>query len=313
MRYTVAFVLLFHLASTVLRGDDEPRRAQINAATAAAFDGLHRQILAGRLGSDLTVERFLDRYNAREQLNLVLASAQQIGGPRWLDDQMVQVRLEVSGDAIAKLIEGIAFKDPNNLPLPMHTLQERLKSGLAHRTFAAVGTSTTGSAASRLKPDDSVVAWRAVSEKDRRTAIEAARRGAMDHVIESLGTIEWDGNRHLADAMQVKEVHQCVSDWLAARPLRSIEFRDDLEVRISLAASPQDLWPTLQAEMQAHGVIPPPHGPNEWEQLHQQVMTRMAPAIGRALAPAAQPARRRCRTSSFPTTHPPGFWARQLR
>ena len=75
----------------------------------------------------------------------------------------------------------------------------------------------------------------------------------MDHVVESLRLIEWDGNRHLADALAVPAVDESVKVWLADRPITSIEFRDDLEVRISLAASAQDLWPTLQTNLREAG------------------------------------------------------------
>lgn len=286
MRQSV-MVILICLASSVVLADEEARRAQINAATTDAFDALRRRVLATHLAPDVTVERFLDRYEARGQFNSLLQTAQQIGGTRWLDDQTVQVRLEMDGGPIANLIEAIALTHPRNLPMPLHYLIDRLKRDIAHRTFAATGTSMTGSAAARLRPSPTQVAWRAVSDKDCRAAIEAARRNAMDHVLESLRLVEWDVNRHLADALAVPAVKASLEEWLAARPITSIEFRDDLEIRISLAAAPQDLWPTLQADILKQAAVSPPHTAREWEQLRQQVMTRMAPAVGRAVAPAA--------------------------
>ena len=43
----------------------------------------------------------------------------------------------------------------------------------------------------------------------------------------------------------------------------------------------------LQADLQKHPAVSPQDGAKEWEQLHEQVIARMAPAIGRAVAPAA--------------------------
>src|SRR6185437_7838297 len=72
--------------------------------------------------------------------------------------------------------------------------------------------------------------------------------------------------------------------WLAERPITSIEFHDDFEVRISLAASAPDLWPVLQEALQKHALALQPANPREWEQLQQNVMKSLAPAIGRSLA-----------------------------
>jgi hypothetical protein len=287
MRWSPTPLLLIFLTSTALFGDEGSRRAQMSAAATDAANTLRREILDFRLSNAVTVEQFLDRLSARNRLDALLQTAQQIGGTRWLDAQTCQIRLEIDGDSVANLLESLALKHPGRLPVSFQVLHQRMRTDVIHRTFAATGASTAGSAASRLRPDASLVAWRAVNDKDRQAAIEAARRAAMDRVVDSLRQIDWDGDRHLADALAVPAVQKSVLGWLADRPVTSIEFRDDLEVRICLAASPEDFWPALQADLQKHAAVAPQDGAKEWEQLHQQVIARMAPAVGRAVAPAA--------------------------
>src|SRR5678816_1557117 len=69
---------------------------QIAAATENAIQALRHQVRAVRLDRDLTVGQFVDKSEGEHQLVTTLARAQQIGGPRWLDDQTAQVRLEIS-------------------------------------------------------------------------------------------------------------------------------------------------------------------------------------------------------------------------
>jgi hypothetical protein len=242
------------------------------------------------LNREVNVERFIELCHARDEFNEVFQSAHQIGGTRWLDEQTVQVRLEIPGDIIAKRLEGIAVKNLDHLPLPIRTLRDRYKTDFLHRTFAATAMSTAACAACRFRPDPSQVAWRAVSDKDRRSAIEAAQRSAIDRVIESLRTIEWGNGRRFSDAMDIPAMRNTIQAWLADRPITSIEFHDDLEVRISLAASAHDLWPVLQGTLQKQDPEFQPHGPQEWDQLQQKVTKWLAPAVGRALATASAPA-----------------------
>jgi hypothetical protein len=238
----------------------------------------------------VTVGAFINRCQADDQLEATLKGAEQIGGTRWLDDQTVQVRLEIHGSDIARTVEEIAGKNPSLLPLPLHTLRERLKKDASRRTYSATGTSTAAGAANLLRPDPSQIAWRTVSDADRQAVIETARHNAIDRVIDSLRAVEWDyGKRHLADAIAVPAVNDSLRDWLNARPITSIEFRDDLEVRISLAASPADLWPMLSDALTRQSAVSVPHDSKEWDALRHQVHIRMASANGAALARAAAP------------------------
>jgi hypothetical protein len=277
------------VVSPTLRGDDS-QADQINAAAAQAFDTLQREVLGARLTNEMTVGAFVEHCHARDALDATLHGAEQIGGTRWLDDQTVQVRLEIRGADLARTIEKIAEDNSASLPAPLHTLRERLKKDFSHRIFSATATSTAAGAADRLCPDASQIAWRAVTDGDRRAAIEAARHNAIERVIDSLRAVAWDnGKRHLADALAAGAVSDSLRDWLSGRPIISMEFRDDLEVRISLAASPADLWPALSGALGKQSAVSVPRDAREWDALRHQVKMKMAAAIGAAPAHASAP------------------------
>jgi hypothetical protein len=217
----------------------------------------------------------------------VLHSADQIGGTRWLDDQTCQVRLEVRGADVARALLELADKHPKAVPVSLAVLRERLKSW-NDRTFPATGSSTAGAAVERLRPDDSQVAWRAVGDKDRCAAINAARRNAAERVLDSVRPIDFADGKKMADVLATPAINDAVGKWLGSRPITSIEFRDDLEVRLTLAAAPDELWSTLRAGLERQSDVPAPRSEAQWDQMRKQVEDRMAPPVGRAVAVAGQ-------------------------
>jgi hypothetical protein len=201
------------------------------------------------------------------------------------------------------LLQNLADKNPKNLPITAKNLRDRLKRDFAHRSFSGLGACTAAGAADHLRPDPSQMPWRGVSDKDRIAAIDAARHNAADRVLDGLRLVEWGDNRHLADALAVPAFHDALQDWLLARPITSIEFRDDLEVRISLAASPQDFWPVLKSSLEKQSAVSPPHDAKGWENVKHLVVMRMGPVRGAAPAqpPVVRPG------VAMPATAPP--WA----
>lgn len=286
MRLVIGMIAVVLLCAGA-RGQEDARRSQVAAATADAYEGLRREVLAMPVAGDLTVQSLVERTGGQPQLDAVLHSADQIGGTRWLDDQTCQVRLEVRGVDVARTLLELADKHPKAVPVSLAVLRERLKSW-NDRTFPATGSSTAGSAVERLRPDDSQVAWRSVGDKDRCAAINAARRNAAERVLDSVRPIDFADGKKMADVLATPAINDAVGKWLGSRPITSIEFRDDLEVRLTLAAAPDELWSTLRAGLERQSAVPAPRSEAQWDQMRKQVQDRMAPPVGRAVAVAGQ-------------------------
>lgn len=281
----ILVVALLGACGAWVLAQEDPRQAAVDAATADAYASLRREVLATSVGNDQSIGDLVDRCRGREAMEAFLQSAQQVGGPRWLGDQTVQVRLELPGDQLASVVQSIAAKRTSGLAMPLHVLRRRLEHDIARRTFGATGSSTSSSAAERLRPDPSQTAWQAVGDAERRAAIDAARRDAVDRTLDSLRSIE-SGHVRLGDAIALSPVSANLRQWLANRPITSIEFHDDLEVRIALAASPTAFFPVLRSELEKQRAMPLPKDARQWDELRQAVQRQMRPPVGVALAHA---------------------------
>ncbi len=286
-------MMIFVLATAlVASANDDLRRAQVAAAAADASRRLEADVLAAPVDGKLTVGDLADQTGSRNALLETLHSAQQVGGTRWIDDQTTQVRLEIGGDAVAHTLLLAAAAHPKSVRISEKTLRGQLASWKS-RTFAATGSSTSALAADHLRPDPSQFAWQNVSDADCRQAIVSARRNASSRVLDSIALIPMGEGRILKDAITVPAVQSSLIDWLLSRPVTSLEFRDNLEVRLMLAAPPDDFFQALQSAIVQQSVVAMPADDAGWKRLREQVVSRMAVPLGRSAAnvPGTAPAR----------------------
>ena len=126
-RQTVAIWLTILVAgpiAAIWAGPAEGPR--VNTARQNAVASLRSQMQGIRLTGNITVDDFLVQTQASDALSALAAKAHSLGGPRWIDDQTVQVKLELPGaDLIGQLIS-IAATHPEN-PISPVLLDQRLK------------------------------------------------------------------------------------------------------------------------------------------------------------------------------------------
>jgi hypothetical protein len=284
MRFCACVILTVCLAS-LARAQQTAQTAQVDAARSDALEALRREILAAQILPDATAQTLVDRTGGAGVLSLVLTKAQQLGGPRWIDNQTCQVTLAISGDDVAKALEQLSESKPKALSSPPQVVKEKLKRW-RRRTFEAVGTSIGWAAVDRLRPDPSQTNWQLVSDQDRKKAIIAAKQSAVQAVLESLKPLVLEGTHTVGEAIALPEVDEDLRKWLASRPITAVQFRDNLEVRLALSVAPQELWPQLKEALQKQKNVPTPDKTNDWIRLREQVLARMAPPVGASTAGA---------------------------
>ena len=284
MRVGTCILLALFLGS-VARAQQIAQTVQVDAARSDALEALRREILAAQILPDATVQTLVDRAGGEGVLSLVLTKAQQLGGPRWIDDQTCQVTLAISGDEVAKALEQLSDSKPKALSAPPQVVKERLKRW-RRRTFEAVGTSIGWSAVDRLRPDPSQANWQMVSDEDRKKAIVAAKQSAVQAVLDSLKPLVLEGTHTVGEALSVPQVDDDLRKWLASRPITAVQFRDNLEIRLALSVAPQELWPQLKEALQKQKKVPMPDKTNDWIRVREQVLARMAPPVGASTAGA---------------------------
>lgn len=281
---------------------------QISAAAADAMESLQRHVLNANVSPTMTLRDLLDRVGGREELIKSLHAAQQIGGPRWLDDQTVQVRLLLDGGQVARTVMDIVHKNAKNSPIAPDTLEHQL-AGWRNRTFSATGVSTGSGDLARLQPPPEDRVWASVPEASRRDALSAARDHAVEHVIDSLRPIQIAPDQTLDQAFAVPEVNQTVRSWIWARPVKAVQFEDDLSVQLILSAPADELWHVLHSALSRQKDVTVPTSQAGWDWLEGQVTARAAPAMGVGVA---QPGNQPAVAAGVAVPLQPPAWANQL-
>src|SRR5262245_31231766 len=217
MRQSFGFVLLV-LAWCVMAHAQatDPARAQVEAATANAAAALRADIAAARITPAFTVGQYLDTAGAPEVLDEIVRDARQIGGPRWINQQTCQVKLELPGSKVAYSLIALAGARANVTPIPAAVLEQQLVD-MKQRTFTATGTSVSGDRLIGLRPVDAGDRWSGVSDAARTQAVADARRDAVKHTLDSIRGVPVSGNQTVNDLLAREDVQRGVDKWLAAR------------------------------------------------------------------------------------------------
>jgi hypothetical protein len=296
------------------RTNPDTRRAQVEAATEDAIDILRRDVLASSLAPDLTVRQFLNKTGGTDALVRRIDNAEQRGGTRWRGDDACEVLLEIPGADVADTLGKIAIEKAKTSGISFESLKQGL-ADLRGRTFSALGVSVGADRLDRIRPDNPNGAWRSVSDEQRREALKGAKANAIARVIESLRPIDLGNGKRLDEALNAPGVTEDLRHWIASRPVTSVEFGDDLQVRLTLAAPAEDLWPVLQRALaQQRQVQGLPTNPDGWEHLRQEVLHDAAPAVGRSIAvpdkaPAPPPTTGAAPARGLP--HQPPAWVNE--
>src|SRR4051812_49647089 len=94
---TAALLLALFLVSPLWAAEDPSRITQIDAARSDAIDALRREILAASIVPDTTVQNLVEKAGGEGVISKALTNAQQMGGPRWIDEQTCQITMSIEG------------------------------------------------------------------------------------------------------------------------------------------------------------------------------------------------------------------------
>lgn len=251
MRAQTAIILLLLLAGDVFaQAERAVRDPHERAATAAAVRGLKEAAAKESLAPGVTVADLLDRTKGHGRLLDVLSRAEKIGGTRWVDDQTCQVRLEISGSRVAQALVNITANEPKKSPIAADVLAVKLKDW-NRRTFSATGSSTGAAEIEHARPGGEAAAWANVTDEARRTAVAAAKADAINGALESVRDVKLPNGRTAGEALKDPAVREKLHGWLAARPVTEVEFRDDLNVGVELAAPPAEFFEAFRDALRA--------------------------------------------------------------
>jgi len=116
------------------------RQAKIEAATNNAVNALMADVQRQPITNNIAVRDFVSRTQSEDALMATLREADQIGGPRWIDESTCQIRLEIGGQKVANTLEKISDGAGDKSPVKPAALKRALNTW-DRRSFSAVGTS----------------------------------------------------------------------------------------------------------------------------------------------------------------------------
>ncbi len=266
-------------AGPVLAGQGNSRDAQIGAATSDAVARLRADIEIEPISPGLSVADFVHRIGTDEELDQTLRRADQIGGPRWIDDDTCQVKMTIGSDRLRPALVKMAEENPHESPLPPDALQAKLRIW-DDRSFTATGTSISASRAEQLRPADLPGPWRAISDDARKQAILAARDNAIDHFFDSIGSVEVAPGTVVSQIINDAHVRDQLRHWLVAQPVTRLEFRNDLTIQMTLAVDPRDFFGQFSDAAAKTDLLP--KDPVALAKLRRAIERQMSPAVGTA-------------------------------
>src|SRR5256885_12938336 len=210
---------------------DEPPRAQVIAATKDAVANLTDEVYRASLTRSLSVGDLVQRTRSADEFSKVLQRAQQIGGPRWIDDHTCQIELQISGAVVGQALKRIAAADPRRSPLSVNEVTRAVKDW-DERSFSGTGAATSRLPVMKrrraphmgLQRDP----WWDVSEQARDQAVAAARLDAARRVISSVKPIVLTPKSDVGDVLAVKGVGDGMQEWLVSQPAARVELNDNL-------------------------------------------------------------------------------------
>lgn len=257
------------VASACCLAQNNPRHKQINSAIDEAVAALQRQVEQMPLRDDLTVGALLEQTGGREQLVHALRRAQLVGGPRWIADNTCQVRLEISGPVVARVISALAAAHPKRSPISNNELQKVL-AGWQDHEFAAEGTSAgpIATTAPRSSPPPAPPASQPVSlvpeqppawagkqlqamgeasaQQSTLQTIQAAQQAARRQLLKQVDTLDLTPSVTLGQASQMEaDIAQAIQRGLDDAEMDRIHYDEKGGVRLRMTLNLWRLWREL--------------------------------------------------------------------
>jgi len=260
------------------------------AATERAVLALHGDVARLPIGGGLTIGDLLLRTGASKQFHATLAlRAEQIGGPRWIDEKTCQVQIQIHGQDLAKLVLQTAMANPRRSPLAWQQIDAAADTWRKD-TFTATGSISSVNPIVVVPKVRLTGAWEQVSPQQRQAALAAARASAIQRIVDSVRLIPLSGGRTMGDALAVEAVKNEVERYLATRPIDHIDFQDNLQVQVSLAIDEGEFFDLVEAALRRHDASHVPADDREWARVRQAFAAKVARPIGQAPALAMTPA-----------------------
>lgn len=222
----------------------------VQAAWAAARSELNREISSATLKPGLTVAQLQEGLKGFSFADVV-ENAQQIGPPRWVDQNLVQVRLQVPAGQVLECITRLpddqvrVYLGPSELA--------RLKREWKTRTFQAIGQAIPASRLESLLTTIQTPDWREISPVLRTEAAQKAREGAVGKLVHLTGQIRIGPDKTI-EQLLVPDGKDRLRTWAYTLPATSVQLKEDRQVEIGLYVDHEGLEQQVRQSVEQGGL-----------------------------------------------------------
>jgi hypothetical protein len=295
-------------------GAEDAARAQVRAATNDAVANLLEEVSRVPLTRNLSVGEFVRRTNSTEELAKVLQRSQQIGEPRWIDENTCQIELQISGPLVAQALKRAAASNPRRSPLSITDLERAVKYW-DQRSFTATGAATSKLPVGRVRHAPRMGLhrdpWWDLADSVREQTVTAAKLDAARRSLSGVRSVELTSKSSVGDLLAVKEVSEGMQKWMASQPAASVELHDDLEAEVELTVNPEEAYAMLRILAGKQKDVAVPTNEKEWAKVRVDFVRHLPAPIGRAVANPAGQAAGGPKPLGLPQ-RPPAWVARRL-
>lgn len=207
------------------------RRVEIEAAQHAARNDLRGQILSTPVVPGVLVHNLVDA-DATLSFDDVLADAEQVGGPRWIEQDIVQVRMQLPASRVIDRLGKIPADklDPRITPADM----QRFQRDMSRRSYQATGQAIPVSRIASIVQQVQTPAWRDVPQAARVDAADRARASAVSTIVDSSASIRISPTETVEQTFAANDAKQKLADWAATLPATRVSLMDDRQVSVGV-------------------------------------------------------------------------------
>jgi hypothetical protein len=246
----------------------DPNAAALRVAVDDAANKLFQTICDERLSGQTRIGDLLTAIDGTESLRQLLTRAEQIGGPRFLSPEHVQVRLDIDGRRVAMVVLDAVRAAPERSMMSVSDLESRLNLWSARR-FTAVGDNLpkpqVGTTRSAEVPADgrqalaqgmpewasSPILASGVASRDgtplqtARAAEDAARDALRDAILQ----LQFSGNvERIVDVPQFADL---VDEAVLSARIVGVDYRADGSAQVRVSIEGRSLWLALQNRVES--------------------------------------------------------------
>ena len=235
---------------------DNGRQVEVEAATEAARIDLRSQVLAVYVAPGVPLRDVVANDPNAVNIDGVIAKAEIVGEPRWIGEDIVQVKLHL---AAGRLVEAVKA----SIKMLSHQMSasdfDRFKHEWAKRSFQATGQAIPAARVRQVVLTMQPAGWAGVPDDARIAAAQLARTNATAALIDQTDAIHLGPTQTIDAALDAGHAKPALVTWANTLPATNITMGDDRQIEVGLFVDKPGLSDVLKSSLPSAFISQPDH------------------------------------------------------